>query len=204
MDPITIGLAFTAAQAAVSHIKQAIALGKDINSLVGQFSKFFQSADAVHTASIKARVANIGKSDAEIGRQALEFAMHSNKLREDERALKDMIYWEIGKPQIWDDMIKERTRLFKLRQAEERAIEEAKQKHKEKMADLFMYGLSFIGVSVILFAVVMGGIGIYGANQEKQEYEAKQARRLQVLRQQQNQRETERKATLEKSAKESG
>jgi len=204
VDPITIGLAFTAAQAAVSHIKQAIALGKDINSLVGQFSKFFQSADAVHTASIKARVANIGKSDAEIGRQALEFAMHSNKLREDERALKDMIYWEIGKPQIWDDMIKERTRLFKLRQAEERAIEEAKQKHKEKMADLFMYGLSFIGVSVILFAVVMGGIGIYGANQEKQEYEAKQARRLQVLRQQQNQRETERKATLEKSAKESG
>ena len=204
MDPITIGLAFTAAQAAVSHIKQAIALGKDINSLVGQFSKFFQSADAVHTASIKARVANIGKSDAEIGRQALEFAMHSNKLREDERALKDMIYWEIGKPQIWDDMIKERTRLFKLRQAEERAIEEAKQKHKEKMADLFMYGLSFIGVSVILFAVVMGGIGIYGANQEKQEYEAKQARRLQVLRQQHNQRETERRATLEKSAKESG
>jgi hypothetical protein len=204
VDPITIGLAFTAAQAAVSHIKQAIALGKDINSLVGQFSKFFQSADAVHTASIKARVANIGKSDAEIGRQALEFAMHSNKLREDERALKDMIYWEIGKPQIWDDMIKERTRLFKLRQAEERAIEEAKQKHKEKMADLFMYGLSFIGVSVILFAVVMGGIGIYGANQEKQEYEAKQARRLQVLRQQHNQRETERRATLEKSAKESG
>jgi hypothetical protein len=204
VDPITIGLAFTAAQAAVSHIKQAIALGKDINGLVGQFSKFFESADTVHTASIKARVANAGKSDAEIGRQALEFAMHSNKLREDERALKDMIYWELGKPQIWDDMIKERTRLFKLRQAEERAIEEAKQKHKEKMADLFMYGLSFIGVSVILFAVVMGGIGIYGANQEKQEYEAKQARRLQVLRQQQNQRETERKATLEKSAKESG
>ena len=204
MDPITIGLAFTAAQAAVSHIKQAIALGKDINGLVGQFSKFFESADTVHTASIKARVANAGKSDAELGRQALEFAMHSNKLREDERALKDMIYWELGKPQIWDDMIKERTRLFKLRQAEERAIEEAKQKHKEKMADLFMYGLSFIGISVILFAVVMGGIGIYGANQEKQEYEAKQARRLQVLRQQQNQRETERKATLEKSAKESG
>ena len=27
MDPITIGLAFSAAQTAVSHIKQAIALG---------------------------------------------------------------------------------------------------------------------------------------------------------------------------------
>ena len=82
MDPITIGLAFTAAQAAVSQIKQAVALGKDIHSLVGQFSKFFQSADTVHTASIKARISNIGKSDAELGRQALEFAMHSDKLRE--------------------------------------------------------------------------------------------------------------------------
>ncbi len=36
MDPITIGLAFTAAQSAVSYIKQAVALGKDINSLAGQ------------------------------------------------------------------------------------------------------------------------------------------------------------------------
>jgi hypothetical protein len=72
------------------------------------------------------------------------------------------------------------------------------------MADLFMYGLSFIGVAIILFAVIMGGIGIYGANQEKQEYEAKQARRLQILRQQQIEREAENKVKLEKSAKESG
>jgi len=40
MDPITIGLAFLAAQAAVSHIKQAIALGKDVDHLVEQMSKF--------------------------------------------------------------------------------------------------------------------------------------------------------------------
>ena len=46
MDPITIGLAFTAAQTAVSQIKQAIALGKDVHGLVGQFSKFFESSDA--------------------------------------------------------------------------------------------------------------------------------------------------------------
>ena len=53
MDPITIGLAFTAAQTAVSHIKKAIALGKDINGLVGEFSKFFDSADSIHRARSK-------------------------------------------------------------------------------------------------------------------------------------------------------
>lgn len=173
MDPITIGLAFTAAQAAVGQIKQAIALGKDIHSLIGQFSKFFQSADTVHTASIKARINNIGKSDAELGRQALEFAMHSDKLREDERALKDMIYWQLGKPQIWEEMIKERTRLIKMRQAEEKAQEEAKQKHKEKMGQLFMLSLYFMGGAVIVFAMAMGGIQIYGIMEEQRIYNEK-------------------------------
>jgi hypothetical protein len=201
MDPITIGLAFTAAQAAVSHIKQAIALGKDIHSLIGQFGKFFESADTVHIASTKARVSNLGKSDADLGRQALEFAMHSNKLREDERALKDMIIWEMGKPQIWEDMIKERTRLMKEKMAAERAIEEAKHKHKQKMADLFMYAMIFGGGSVVLFAVLFGGIGMYGAIQEKNEYEAKLVQRAKIVRMQQQTREKER---AEKAAKESG
>jgi hypothetical protein len=195
MDPITIGLAFTAAQAAVGQIKQAIALGKDVHSLIGQFSKFFQSADAVHTASIKARVANIGKSDAELGRQALEFAMHSDKLREDERALKDMIYWQLGKPQIWEEMIKERTRLIKMRQAEEKAQEEAKQKHKEKMGQLFMLSLYFMGGAVIVFAMAVGGIQVYGIMEEQRIFNEKvaknQALRLERARMEQRRQKEE-------------
>lgn len=192
MDPITIGLAFTAAQSAVSHIKQAIALGKDINGLIGEFGKFFQSADAVHLASTKAKVASLTKSDAELGRQALEFAMHSNKLREDEVALKNMIYWEIGKPQIWDDMIKERTRLIKEKRAAEQAMEEAKQKHKEKMAQMGMMALGFLGGSVIIFAFVMAGIGIYGASEERRVYEEKVAK-IAAMRIQRHQAEERRK-----------
>jgi hypothetical protein len=204
VDPITIGLAFTAAQAAVSHIKQAIALGKDIHSLVGELGKFFQSADAVHIASTKAKVQSIHKSDAELGRQALEFAMHSNKLREDERDLKNMIIWELGKPQIWEDMIKERTRLIKEKQAAERAIEEAKHKHKQKMADLFMYGMIFVGAGIILFAILFGGIGLYGAIQEKNEYEAKVAQRARITRMQHEARIKEEKEKAEKSARDNG
>lgn len=176
MDPITIGLAFAAAQSAVGHIKQAVALGKDINGLIGEFGKFFQSADVVHSASTKAKIAHIGKSDAELGRMALEYAMHSNKLREDETALKNMIYWELGKPQIWEEMLKERNRLVKARQAEERAQEEAKQKHKEKMAEIFMISMYFIAGSVILFAVAVGGVQIYGIMEEQRIYQEKVAK----------------------------
>jgi len=204
MDPITIGLAFTAAQAAVGQIKQAIALGKDINSLVGQFSKFFSSADAVHMAATKEKVKNIGKSDAELGRQALEFAMHSNKLREDERALKDMIIWQMGKPQIWDDMIRERTRLMKERNEAERAAAEAEAKRKKELAEGIMFGISLIAGLAIVAAFAMGGMRIYAAIEEKKEFEIKQAKRELVIRQQQEAREKENKKQLAKDAADSG
>lgn len=201
MDPITIGLAFTAAQAAVGQIKQAIALGKDIHGLVGMMGKFFEAADTVHTASIKAKVNNIGKSDAQLGRQALEFAMHSNKLREDETALKNMIYWELGKPQIWEDMIKERTRLIKEKHAAEQAVEEAKQKHKEKMGHLFMLSLYFVGSAVVIFAVILMSIQFYGMAQEQAELDAKRATAARIRREHQWAREQEQKKQTEAAVK---
>ena len=189
IDPFT---AFAMAQGAVKGIKAAIALGKDINGLVKDFSKFFEGADAVHAASTKAKIAQIGKTDSQLSKQALEFAMFS-KLREDERALKDMIYWELGKPQIWEDMIKERTRLMKARHEEERAAEEAKQKHKQKMADYFMNSLLFIACSVMLFAVIMGGVSFYGAIEEKRIYEEKVEKNRQIRYQRAKEAERKRK-----------
>lgn len=190
MDPITIGLAFAAAQSAVGHIKQAIALGKDINSLVGQFSKFFESSDAIHRerSKIKAKGSRLGKTDAELGHEALQIAMHSDALRQAERELKDMIIWQLGKPQIWDDMIKERTRLFKERAQAERDEQERQLAHKKKMADQFMFAMYFIGVSIFLFALVMVGISVYGAVEEKNIYQKKVAERNLVLKRQAKER----------------
>jgi len=201
MDPITIGLAFSAAQSAVSHIKQAIALGKDVNSLVGQFSKFFESSDAIHRerSKVKAKGSQLGKTDAELGKEALEIAMHSDALRQAERELKNMIVWNLGKPEVWEQMIKERTRLFKERAEAERAEEERKLAHKKKMADMFMFGLYFIGFGAILFAIVMGGIGVYGAMEEKRIYEQKVADRAALIRKQQKERDAKEREARDKA-----
>jgi hypothetical protein len=201
MDPITIGLAFSAAQSAVSHIKQAIALGKDVNSLVGQFSKFFESSDAIHRerSKIKAKASRLGKTDAELGREALEIAMHSDALRQAERELKDMILWTLGKPEMWEHMIKERTRLFKERADAEREEEERKLAHKKKVADQILFGMYFIGFAAIVFALVMGGIGIYGAVEEKRIYEEKVAKRNLILRQQQKERDAKEREERDKA-----
>jgi hypothetical protein len=203
MDPITIGLAFTAAQTAVSHIKQAIALGKDINGLVGQFSKFFESSDAIHRerSKVKAKGSQLGKTDAELGKEALQIAMHSDALRQAERELKDMIIWTLGKPQVWEQMIKERNRLFKERAEAE--MEEAKRQlaHKKKMADQFMFAMYFIGISIFLFALVMGGVAIYGLMEDKRIYEQKVAARNALIRQQTKEREAAEKKELADYAK---
>ena len=203
MDPITIGLAFTAAQSAVGYIKQAVALGKDINSLVGQFSKFFESSDAIHRerSKVKAKASRLGKTDAELGHEALQIAMHSDALRQAERELKDMILWQLGKPQIWEQMIQERTRLFRERAEAEQAEAERELAHKKKMADQFIFAMYFIAGSIILFAIAMGGIGLYGAMEEKRIYEEKVAKRNLLIRQQQKERDAREKKEREDYAK---
>jgi predicted metal-dependent hydrolase len=201
MDPITIGLAFTAAQSAIGHIKQAIALGKDVNSIIGQVGHFFEAADQVHLASIKAKHGAMGKTDAQIGRQALEFAMRSNQLREDERALKDMIYWQLGKPQIWEEMIAERTRLMKEKREGEEAIAKAKQAHKEKMAKYFMITMYTIAFGLVVSAFIMLGVQFYSMAEQQKEFEAAQAKALKIRREQQWAREQEQKKQIEAAAK---
>ena len=201
MDPITIGLAFTAAQSAIGHIKQAIALGKDVNSIIGQVGHFFEAADQVHLASIQAKHGAMGKTDAQLGRQALEFAMRSNQLREDERALKDMIYWQLGKPQIWQEMIAERTRLIKEKRAGEEAIAKAKQAHKEKMAKYFMMTMYIVAGAAIVFSFIMMGVQFYSMAEEQKAFEAAQAKTLRIRREQQWAREQEQKKQLESAAK---
>jgi len=200
MDPITIGLAFTAAQQAVGYIKQAIALGKDVNGIIGQMGKFFEAADTVHLASIKAKHSAMGKTDAQLGRQALEFAMHSNQLREDEKALKDMIIWEMGKPQIWEEMIAERAKLLREKREGEAEVAKAKQAHKEKMAQFGMMGIYIVAFGFLITVIVMLGLQFYGMAEEKKAYEAKQLRYDQIRKQQQQQRQFE----LEEAAKNGG
>ena len=193
MDPITIGLAFTAAQSAISGIKQAIAMGKDVNNIIGQVGHFFEAADQVHMASIQAKHGAMGQTDAQLGRQALDFAMRSNQLREDERALKDMIYWQLGKPEIWQEMIAERTRLLKEKRAGEEAMAKAKQAHKEKMASYVMLTMYILGGALVIFSFAMMGVQFYSMAQEQKAFEAAQAKTLRIRREQQLAREQEQK-----------
>jgi VIT1/CCC1 family predicted Fe2+/Mn2+ transporter len=130
-------------------------LGKDVNGLYKEFSTFFQSADEVHRASTKIRMDNLGKTDAQISDQALQIAMQSKQLRDSEKELKDLLYWS-GNAQVWQDMMAERVRMMKERNAAEKAIADKKQKDKEAMAEMFMNIMYFVGGLMIVVPVILG------------------------------------------------
>ena len=146
IDPFT---AFAMAQAAVSGIKKAVALGKDINGLIHEFSGFYKAADEVHNASLQLKVKSIRMSDAQIGAQALQMAMHSRALRQHEKELKDILIWS-GNADVYYEMQAERKRLMEERQAEDKRIEEQKQKDREMKAQIFMATMWIIGSLAII------------------------------------------------------
>ena len=147
IDPFT---AFAMAQGAVKGIKAAMQLGKDVNSLYKEFSTFYHNADEVHRASSKMRMDSIGKSDAQISGEALQIAMASKALRDNEKELKDLLFWS-GNAPVWEEMMKERVRMMKERAAAEQAIADKKQKDKEAMYNMLLAILLFIGGVAVLF-----------------------------------------------------
>jgi len=110
-----------------------------------------------------------------------------------------MILWTLGKPEMWEHMIKERTRLFKERAEAQREEEERQLAHKKKMADMFIFALYFIAGSAIVFCMVMGGIAVHGAMEEKRIYEEKVVKRNLLIRQQQRERDEKEREARDKA-----
>jgi len=156
IDPVSIGIAFSVAQASVNNIKKAMALGKEVHSLTGEFVKFFTSSDKIHSASVKVKAKNVGKSDSDLSAVALELAMNSKRLRDAEKELKELLIYS-GNADVWEDMLRERTRLIKERNAAELQMAKDKAKQREQLAeDLIIVIGSLVGLAILaaIFNVV--------------------------------------------------
>ena len=156
IDPITLGIAFTAAQQSVGYIKKAIALGKDVNSLYGQFAKFFENSDTIHAANITAQNSKNILTDGQIRALSVQIAMQSKALRDAEKELKEMLIWS-GNKDVWDEMMAERVRMYKERAKLQADIKNARIQAQSDMIDRLLIGTSFmaIAVPVVLFSFAM-------------------------------------------------
>ena len=150
IDPFT---AFAMAQGAVKGIKAAVQLGKDVSGLYKEFSQFYHAADQVHVASTRMRIAAVNKTDAQISSDALEIAMASKALRDNEKELKDILFWS-GNADVWNEMMAERTRMAKERRAAEQAVIDQQQRDRENMYNTIMNTLLAIGAVSVIVPVI--------------------------------------------------
>ena len=153
IDPISISVAFATAQGAVNGIKAAINMGKDINGIIGDFSKFFSASNDVLAAANKIKADNANKTDAQIGQQALQLAMAAKQLRVYAKELKELLIYS-GNGDIWDEMLAEQTRLVKEKKEFLRKQAISDKKKKEQIAELIMLTLIGAGSFMILVPVV--------------------------------------------------
>ena len=150
IDPFT---AFAMAQGAVKGIKAAVQLGKDVSGLYKEFSQFYHAADQVHVASTRMRIAAVNKTDAQISSDALQIAMASKALRDNERELKDILVWS-GNAEVWNEMMAERVRMAKERRAAEQAVIDQQQRDRENMYNAIMNTLLVIGALSVIVPVI--------------------------------------------------
>jgi hypothetical protein len=150
IDPFT---AFAMAQGAVKGIKAAVQLGKDVSGLYKEFSQFYHAADQVHVASTRMRIAAVNKTDAQISSDALEIAMASKALRDNEKELKDILFWS-GNADVWNEMMAERVRMAKERRAAEQAVIDQQQRDRENMYNAIMNTLLVIGAASVIVPIL--------------------------------------------------
>lgn len=147
IDPITIGIAFTAAQQSVNYIKKAIALGKDVNSLYGQFAKFFENSDKIHSASAEVQNSKKILTDGQIRALSIQIAMQSKALRDAEKDLKELLIYS-GNKDVWDEMMRERVRMYKERAKLEADLKNAKIKAQADLVDRICIFIAFITIAI--------------------------------------------------------
>jgi hypothetical protein len=142
IDPFT---AFAAAQAAVKGIQAAIKLGKDVQGIASDLSKFFEAKDIVQQA------ANNPKKFKSDTAQALETVMQAKQLAEAETDLKNTLIWS-GNADVWEGVLLERNNIIQRRKKAE--MEEALAKAKKRQQ--IMEALSMVfWIAVFLVAIAL-------------------------------------------------
>lgn len=169
MDPITIGLAFAGAKAAVATIKEVIKLGKDTNEIAQSIAGYFDQKAVIEKAEAakerekrealwdKANGVKPKKTDAELTSEALDVVMKRRELERQEYELYEMLVWS-GQGKLWDDMVKTRENMRRQIAKEEaeavkqKIIEAAKAQNRKDM-------IQDIQLSVAVLAAF--GLGMY-------------------------------------------
>lgn len=149
MDPATLSIAFATAKTAYAGIKGAIEIYKDVKATGGELgdiinevgagiSTFFhgqQQLEEAHEAVKQQRSEDIkaGKP-RNVTQEAIENVIRVRQIRQYYKDLEHMVRWELGMPDLWEEIVKERDRLIEERESSKAAQLKAEELQRKKAA----------------------------------------------------------------------
>ena len=160
IDPVSIGIAFAAAQTVVNNIKSAVNTGKDIYSITKDIGKFLHLNANINKANAELKLEMLNRSSEELEAQAFEAAMLAHQINEQRTQLKDLLYWS-GNAHIWDGMVREHTRLLKEKREMEERRKEQERLRRKQIAEILFTGVMVFCTLAIIFPIILIILKIY-------------------------------------------
>tara|TARA_R100000900_G_C3336171_1_gene164356 strand:- start:953 stop:1426 length:474 start_codon:yes stop_codon:yes gene_type:complete len=152
MDPITISAAVAGATTAFNSIKQMIAAGKDLESCIGDVSRWMRMASDVDNAAKQSKNPPIFKklfAAGSVEEEALASYAAKKKLEAQRQELKTFLNMSYG-PQAWADLIRLEGKIRRQRQEAIYKQQELKRQILEGIA-IAMLALLCLGLLAVMF-----------------------------------------------------
>ena len=150
IDPIT---ALTAATAAFSGLKKAIAVGKDITSMGKTLSTWSKAVADMDFLEQKAKKPPMYKMFTDTQASALDIWTKKQKLKEMREELRAHISWTYG-PAAWNEIVAIEAQQ---RKAQRDAVY-AKEEMRQKIIDIIL-GVLILGAAVAILILVIYFLG---------------------------------------------
>jgi len=152
IDPISITAAVSGATAAFNTIKSMIAAGRDMESCIGDVSRWMRMASDVDQAAKQAKNPPLFKkllSAGSVEEEALQAYAAKKKLEAQRQELKNFLNMSYG-PQAWADLIQLEGRIRKQRQE---AIYKQQEKRRQIIEVLAVLTATLLTCAALLFII---------------------------------------------------
>jgi len=152
IDPISITAAVSGATAAFNTIKSMIAAGRDMESCIGDVSRWMRMASDVDQAAKQAKNPPLFKkllSAGSVEEEALQAYAAKKKLEAQRQELKNFLNMSYG-PQAWADLIQLEGKIRKQRQE---AIYKQQEKRRQILEVLAVLTATLLVGAALLFII---------------------------------------------------
>jgi len=149
---IEIAAAVQVAGAAYNTIKKAVEAGREAQDMIGAFGKFFDSMDSVSEASIQNQSSSTFSKlfrSSSVEAQALEITAAKYKIAFMEKQLREFLIYT-GQADFYEDMLEERKRIRRHRQA----VARRKAESRAFWIDVGAFFTIFVLSAVVVFSIL--------------------------------------------------